>query len=53
MLARQIVGETIGDMKVARPERVCEKIEEQVDVPVPQVVGLIADVSIPQIRKEK
>ena len=35
-------------MKVVRPERVCEKIEELVDVPVPHIVEIILDVHVPK-----
>ena len=37
--------------QIVGPKRVSEKIEEQVDVPVPEVAVRIVDVPAPQIRK--
>ena len=39
-------------MKVVCPDRVSESIEEQVDVPINQVVEQIVAVPAPQIRKD-
>ena len=53
MLVRQITEETIGVMKVVRPERVCERIDGTVvDVTVPHVVEIILDVHVPKATDE-
>ena len=49
---RQITAETIGVMKVVRPESVCDRIEELVDVPVPYVVEIVLDVHVPKATDE-
>ena len=41
MLVRQITEETTEVVKMIYPERVFARIEEQVDVPIPQVVEQI------------
>ena len=51
VLVRQIMDEMIGVMKVVRPESVCDRIEEPVDVPVPHVVEIILDVHVPEVVK--
>ena len=49
---RQFMEEIIEVMAVVCPERVSERIEEQVVVPVPKVVEKSVDVPGSQIRKE-